>query len=149
MIVVLDACPLIHLAEIRMFDLLKELFGEIYISEAVYAEVVMVGRLKPGSKETRGAESKWLKRKSPKDKLAIDVLLEEFSAGEAETIILSLELNADWVLIDEMKARNRLKILGQKVKGTLGVLMEGYRRGFVTDLKPVLDSLKGTSFLDR
>lgn len=129
-----------------MFGLLKELFGEIHISPSVYDEVVVAGKSKPGSKETREAESEWIRIKRPKDKLATELLLEEFGSGEAETIILAMESGADLVLIDEMKARNRLKLLGQKVKGTLGILAEGYRTGFVSDLKLAIDSLKNTSF---
>jgi len=59
-----------------------------------------------------------------------------------------MELGADLVLIDEMKARNRLKLLGQKVKGTLGILVEGYRKGFVGNLKLAIDSLKNKGFID-
>ena len=37
MIVVADTTPLIGLASIQRFDLLKNLFGELCIAEAVYA----------------------------------------------------------------------------------------------------------------
>jgi len=63
MIVISNAGPLIHLAEIKMFGLLKELFEKVYILPSVYNEVVVVGSSKPGSKETREAESEWIRIK--------------------------------------------------------------------------------------
>ena len=42
--VVVDSSCLIGLAQIELFELLKKLFLEVYIPQAVYEEVVVVGR---------------------------------------------------------------------------------------------------------
>jgi len=49
-------------------------------------------------------------------------------------------------LIDERVGRRFAQRVGLKVKGTLGVLLEGVRRDFIDDLQPLLDTLmaKGT-----
>ncbi|MEB3788864.1 MAG: hypothetical protein GSR72_03105 [Desulfurococcales archaeon] len=54
-IVVSDSSPLIHLSQIGRLSLLKDLFGDLLIPLAVYREVVVEGRGRPGSDEVRGA----------------------------------------------------------------------------------------------
>jgi predicted nucleic acid-binding protein len=53
MIVVSNTTPLIGLAVIEWFDLLQQLFGEIYIAQAVFDEAVVAGREKGGAKNDR------------------------------------------------------------------------------------------------
>jgi hypothetical protein len=43
-IVVSNTTPLIGLASIERFDLLRRIFGELIIAQAVYAEAVVAGR---------------------------------------------------------------------------------------------------------
>lgn len=55
MVVVSDATPLIALAKIGGLAWLNRLFGEIFIPQAVYHEVVVVGVGKTGSEEVANA----------------------------------------------------------------------------------------------
>lgn len=60
MIVVSNTTPLIGLAAIQQLDLLQQLFGEVYILQAVYDEAVVAGREEGGAKrEVSGAT--WIK----------------------------------------------------------------------------------------
>ncbi len=70
-----------------------------------------------------------------------DILAAELDRGEAEAIALALQEKADWLLIDERVGRRFAQRVGLKVKGTLGVLLEGVRRDFIDDLQPLLDTL--------
>ena len=82
MIVVSDTTPLIGLASIDRFELLRKLFGEIYIPQAVYDEAVVFGREKGGAKrEVSGA--KWVKVKRVEDRLAVAVLLDELDSARS------------------------------------------------------------------
>ncbi|MGD2088198.1 MAG: hypothetical protein PVH61_18620 [Candidatus Aminicenantes bacterium] len=56
----------------------------------------------------------------------------DLDKGEAETIILAEELQADIVLIDEKFARNFAEIRGLKLSGSLGVLLEAKNRGIIS-----------------
>lgn len=101
MIVVSNTTPLIGLASIQRFDLLKQLFGEVYIPQAVYDEAVVKGHEEGGAKNEVSAAT-WIKVVRVKDRLAVEVLLDEMDWGEAEAIVLAREIGADWVLMDDL-----------------------------------------------
>jgi predicted nucleic acid-binding protein len=48
--------------------------------------------------------------------------------GEKQAIQLTMNENADWVLLDDMQARIEAKKLGLRVKGTLGVFVDAVRQ---------------------
>ena len=70
MIVVSNTTPLIGLAAIQRFDLLRQLFGEICISQAVYHEAAITGREAGGAKREVSTAT-WIKTISVKDRLAV------------------------------------------------------------------------------
>jgi uncharacterized protein len=98
MIIVSNTTPLIGLASIQRFDLLRQLFGEVHVAQAVYDEAVTAGREASGAKHEVSTAA-WIKTVSVQDRLAVEVLLDEMDLGEAETIVLARELSAAWVLI--------------------------------------------------
>ncbi|MBK7448045.1 MAG: DNA-binding protein [Anaerolineales bacterium] len=102
MIIVSDTTPLIGLASIGRLDLLQELFGEVYIPQAVFDETVTFGRENSKAKQMVSNAS-WIHVVEVKDRLAVNVLVDEMDLGEVETIVLASEMNADWVLMDEKK----------------------------------------------
>ncbi len=108
MIVVSNTTPLIGLATIQRFELLQQLFGEIYVPQAVYDESVVAGHGEGGAKREVTAAA-WIRTARVQDRLAVEVLLDELDLGEAETIVLARELNAEWVLMDEKNGRRKLK----------------------------------------
>lgn len=145
MIVVSNTTPLIGLAVIGQFDLLRRLFGRIIIAEAVYQEAVVAGRDEGGAKsEVSGAD--WIQVQSVRDSLAIDVLLDELDRGEAETIVLARELQADWVLMDEKKGRRKLTQLNQPKIGTVGVLLKAKQVGLLAEVRPSVERLRTQGF---
>lgn len=145
MIVVSNTTPLIGLASIQRFDLLRQIFGELIIAQAVYDEAVATGREIGGAKrEVLAAD--WIQTVHVKDRLAVEVLLDELDLGEAETIVLARELAADWVLMDEKKGRRKLTQLGLQKIGTVGILPKAKQVGLITELRPELDLLRERGF---
>ena len=145
MIVVSNSTPLIGLASIQRFDLLRQLFGEVYIAQAVYDEAVIAGREAGGAKHEVSTAT-WIKTVSVQDRLAVDVLLDEMDLGEAETIVLARELGADWVVMDEKKGRRKLEQLGLKKIGTLGVLLKAKQLGLLSVIRADIEQLHRQGF---
>lgn len=146
-IVVSNAGPLIYLSVIHRFSLLSDLFSTLLIPEAVYQEVVLQGRGQPGADETRGAiEAGWLRRIDVKDRIAVDALLDELHAGEAEAIILARELTISRVLLDDRAARSKAQLMGLTITGTVGTLLLAQQAGVIDDIRPDLDRLVESNF---
>lgn len=145
MIVVSNTTPLIGLASIQRFDLLKALFQEIYLAQAVYDEAVTAGYEVGGAKRDILAVD-WIKVKPVHDRLAVQVLLDELDLGEAETIVLAHELKASLVLMDEKKGRRKLTQLGIQKIGTLGILLKAKQVGILPVIKPDLEKLHHQGF---
>ena len=145
MIIVSNTTPLIGLATIGKFDLLRQLFNQIMIPEAVFREAVVYGREQGGARR-EVSEAAWIRTVAVHDRLAIDVLLDEMDLGEAETIVLAREINADWVLMDERKGRRKLDQLGLRKIGTLGILLKAKEVGSLSVIRPDVERLRQQGF---
>lgn len=73
------------------------------------------------------------------------MLLDELDAGEAETIVLARELNANWVLMDEKKGRRKLTELGLPKIGTLGILLKAKQANLIPNIQPEIIKLRENS----
>ena len=73
-------------------------------------------------------------------------MLDELDLGEAETIVLAKEINADWILMDEKKGRRKLTQLGLAKIGTIGLLVKAKEIGLLAEIKPEIKALSETSF---
>lgn len=144
MIVVSNATCLIGLSKIGFLYLLKEMFGEVYISEAVYKETVVQGEGKLGADEIKNAN--WIKTKQIKNKLAAELLEVNISSGEAETIVLAKELSADLLILDEKEARYIAIINNLNVVGTLNVLKKARLEGKINSIISAIDRLREARF---
>jgi predicted nucleic acid-binding protein len=143
-IVVSNASPLIALAKIGRLDLLPELFESIIVPQAVYDEVVTSGAERPGVLEIRQAS--WIKTRSITDQSKVSYLLAELDRGEAEALVLAEEVSANWVLLDETKARLVAELVGLHYIGTVGLLLLAKQLGKLAFLRPVLDELRANQF---
>jgi predicted nucleic acid-binding protein len=71
----------------------------------------------------------------------VQLLRQTLDGGEAEAISLALELQAEWILLDERDGRKVAKSLGLQVTGVLGVLLRAKQSGELSSLQPVLEEL--------
>jgi len=138
--VVSNSSPIIHLSKIGRLDLLKFLFDTIKIPEAVYKECVIEGGCRPEVKIIRDA--KWIKVVNIKDTNLTKLLKAEVDEGEAEAIALALEIGADLVLLDDYEAREKARLLGLKVTGTIGILLKAKKKGLIKSLKDEIENLQ-------
>lgn len=145
MIIVADATPLIHLASVGQFDLLRALFQEIVITPQVFDEVVTRGGDRPGAQETRTA--KFVVIRAPTDPGASTRFEVEhgLGPGESSSIALALETKAELILMDDREARAVATGAGLKTAGTIRVLEMAVERSLLTDLASVYEKLAKTS----
>ena len=139
--VISDASPLVHLAAISQFELLRNLYSLVFIPNAVWTEVAVAGAGRPGSAELQAAiASGWIEIKNPgvenrshRELITLD--------PEAEALALALDLSADIVLMDEVRGRSVARSLGLRAVGTLGILIEAKRKGFISSFRAQLENL--------
>ena len=144
MIVVSDTTPLISLLKIGRLDLLKKLFREIIIPNAVFYELTADRRFKLESEQIKCKD--FIKVKSVKNSESVDIFKGEtgLDRGESETIILADKLKADLLLMDEAKGRNISIKMGHKIIGTIGILLAAYEEKELTaeEVKDCIDGLQ-------
>lgn len=138
--VVSDASALINLARIGELDLLRRLYGELLIPEAVWREVVVEGAGQPGAEEV-GAAS-WIETRDVANENLVRALRQDLDAGEAEAIALALEVGADLLLMDERLGRETARHLDVRYVGLIGVLVAAKRSGVIDAIKSRLNRLR-------
>ncbi|TVP68651.1 MAG: DUF3368 domain-containing protein [Leptolyngbya sp. LCM1.Bin17] len=111
------------------------------IPAAVYQELLANGKNHP---VTRTLPSlKWLGIRSITDQCRVDVLERDHNLdpGEANAIVLALELQATQLLIDERLGRLEAKRQGLRVTGLLGVLLAAKRQTLLSEVRPIMNEL--------
>lgn len=144
MIVVSDATPLIGLAKIGQLVLLQDMFGEVLVPQAVYNEVVWGAPHNLDAVEIR--RSGWIRVRQVSDQMGVDYLRVDLDAGESEALVLAGELDADWLLVDEIKARLAAELLNLRFIGTVGLLLLAKRQGRIIMIRPLLEALRSHKF---
>jgi len=138
---VADSSPLVILAKLGCFDLLKRLFPRVYISREVHHEVVISGAGLPGAYEV--SRSEWIELKAVQNPASLDSAQRKYGlgSGEMSTILLAKELGANPVLLDDFRARKLAKAEGLEILGTVGLLETFYLRHYLIDLRSVFQQL--------
>lgn len=146
--IVSDATPLIYIAKLKKFDLLKSLFSKIIISREVKIEIVDEGK-KIKEPDAFLIENEIMSGfiKVKKAGRLIKTTF-ELELGELSTLSLAKELKIDEVLIDETLARTAAKMAGLIPKGTLYVLLKNLKSKKITfnDFLSILNELIESGF---
>lgn len=140
MIVASNTSPLTNLAAIGQFDLLHRLYGQVHIAHGVWEELNAGGKRWPGCGEV--AKANWVERHVVQNQALVAALQRDLDRGEAETIALALELDADLVLLDEKEGRHAAQRLGLRVVGVVGILLEARSNGAIDVVRSHLDALR-------
>ena len=140
MIVIADSTPLIALSRVDRLGLLKEVFDEVTVPDAVWRELTERGDWRAGASEITAAS--WLIRRSVTRVDLVQALTLTLGQGEAEAIVLAQEVHADVLLMDEKRGRAAAEHLGLRVTGLIGVLIEAKRRGLVEDAAALAELIR-------
>lgn len=119
--VVSNASPLIFLSKLGELDLLAQCFADISIPQAVQAEV---GDL-PLPTFVQ------VKTISEFGRHYVSGSLGALHAGELEAMVLAQETGADFVLLDDLRARQKAKRMGLNMIGTLGILQLAHAKELI------------------
>ena len=137
--VVSNATPLIYLAKTGRIDLLKKVFGEVFIPEEVKIEVVDKGKLlkeKDAYTIEKAIHEGWIKVLAAKP-IEVPIKLDK---GEMAALSLAKKLKLNVVLLDEVSARSAAKLLGLTPRGTVFVLLKALEKKEI-DLDEFLEVL--------
>lgn len=140
--VIVNSTPLIILSRINHLSILKELYEEIIIPQAVFNEVT--------NKEDFVCRQilknlNWIKIfecQNPDRRM----YQAKLHAGEVEVMILAQELKADLLILDDNAAKKTAKFLGLNVTGTLGVLLKAKRENLIEAIFPLLKLMTDNGF---
>lgn len=133
----INSTPIISLAVLDDLYLLDGLYPEIYIPLAVFKEVTKRGKKKASAIEAWGKN----KVREIINADAVSGLKLSLDEGEAEVIVLSQEIKADLVIIDEDKARKIARLYKFNVTGTIGILLDAKKHGKINLIKGKLKKL--------
>ncbi len=136
MIVVSNTTPLISLASIAQTELLRTLFQQIIIPDAVYAEI----KAGHGFGYTE-VDADFISVRPIVNLARRSALLNQMDLGEAETIVLATELGADYVIIDDSVGYAVAKSSGLPVIRTLSLLLRAKNKGLIPLVKPFLEEM--------
>lgn len=139
-IIISNSTPIILLHKIGQLGLLKRLYGEIYITEAVYKEVIIDATDKISSDFI--LQNKWINIVKIKDFNAKRMFATSLHEGEVETMILAMEMNAGLCILDDLLARKYARNFRLDITGTLGILVESKKKGYINEIKIHIDKLK-------
>jgi predicted nucleic acid-binding protein len=129
-VAILDSGPIFSLAAIKKLELPGKLFDEIRIPKAVWHEVTL-------NKSTPYYPDiyHFFKKLVVENKNQISKL-NYLDKGEIEAIVLYQEMKADYLVIEDRKARNYAESKGINCIGTLGILNRAKEKGLIDQIRP-------------
>jgi len=139
--IVSNTTPLLSLLKIGKLDILLDLYGKVMIPQAVYREIEA-----GNDKDYYVDVSKlgWIEI-TPIQSFFARPYLFDLDDGEAETIMLAREQEADLAIIDEKLGRRYAAQLSIPITGTIGILLKAKEQGLITSVAPLLLELRDKS----
>ena len=131
MIVVSDTTPIISLMKAGQLELLRKLFGVVYIPAAVYRELTKNEAFSEEARMVKECEFLYVEKVENGKSVAILRNFTGLDAGESEAIILADERQSDVLLMDEHKGRQVARKMGITITGTIGILTQAFNEGML------------------
>ena len=137
-IVVSNTTPVIALSRIKHIQLLRDLYCDIHIPQAVYDEIFV--KNDSITCDVKNA-SDWIHTTSVKGTEMTPPFSSSLHLGEVEAIMLANEMCADVLIVDDFLARKCALRIGLNVTGTMGILLKSKNTGLIPKVKPLLDEM--------
>ena len=152
-LVVSNAGPLIHLAKINLLHVLKDLYQEVIIPFEVKVEAVDLGMAKGFADAIQindAVDEGWIKVEEIELTQEFIKMAQIAGLKTAEAaVIYHAYKNHGTALLDEDSARALARTLGIPIRGTLGIILESLKRGFLsrTEAFKALEKLSDIMYL--
>jgi len=141
--VICDTSPIQYLHQLQALPLLRQLAAQVFVPPAVVAEIATGRGL--GLDLPNLDELAWVTVRVPVRILATPETA-DLGLGESEVLALALEQRDAVAILDEALARRAARMLGVRLTGTLGVLLDAKRVGLIAQITPLLDRLQSLGF---
>lgn len=137
--VVSDTSPIRALAHLERLDLIRDLFGSMIVPPSVVQEL----RYPRWSTLALDVEQvPFASVRAPQDRGRVEALRALLDTGEAEAIVLALEVHPEALLMDEREGRAIARQLGLRPLGVLGLLLRAKERALIEEVTPLVDRLR-------
>ena len=83
----------------------------------------------------------WIDVRAPSSRQVVR-LVADLGPGETEVLLLALESADPVVILDDALARQHAEVLGIRLTGTLGILLDAKQRGLVASVTLLIDDLQ-------
>ena len=139
MIIVADSSALVALSTCNALELLTQLFDDVKVPQAVYNEVTVSGKL-----EARSLAKFLEERVVTVDFAQFISTAGGLGRGEIEAMLLYKNLAADYLLIDDRRARAIAESNEIRCVGALGILLLAKHRDLVDQITPFVETLRNS-----
>jgi predicted nucleic acid-binding protein len=136
---VINASPLIFLANAGLIDLIKLAGKPLNIPKMVVEEIYSFGHADPAVSAVKQTELFNIVETDP-----TPPIIERWDLGRGETSVLNWAYNNPdtTAILDDLAARRCANLLGIRVHGTLGLILLGKQRKIIPEVKPILEQLR-------
>lgn len=138
-----NTSPLQYLHQLGRIEILPALTGSIIVPVPVIAELEAGRGLGWDVPDVRGFP--WVAIRQPVSTPALP-LAADLGRGEAAVLALALESPDAIVIVDDGVGRRVAELLGLRLTGTLGLLLDARKKGLIPKISPVLDELDRLRF---
>ena len=132
-----------YLHHLGLLDLLPRLATPVTVPQAVVDELT-VGRVR-GLNLPDPSSLSWVTVRRPTGAPTMP-LTPALGPGEMEVLALALAATGAVAILDDLRARQMADKLGIRLRGTLGLLIDARRAGFIHAVAPLLEQLQTGGF---
>ncbi len=129
--IVFNSSPLIFMARLELLGKFIESSGDFYLPKSVVDEIE-AKQDQPSSDIKSLIDSRRIEVREVNLTSLAKSLNERLGKGESEVIALSIELQADYTILDDSAARREAMRLGLNVRGTLALIKKLNSEGKIT-----------------
>ena len=137
MIIIADTSALVALAICDVLGLLETLFDKVMVPKKVYDECIVAN--KSQAEKLKFFLHDKIKTTNKAETLSLPANL---GAGEISAMLLYKKTNADYLLIDDNRARKIARYNDINIIGSLGVLLLAKKEKLIKEIVPFLNKLE-------